>query len=605
MENLDSVATHIRRLSLQMTTKSQSGYPASSLSCADILAVLFGEVLTYDPAVPQNLYNDRFILSKGHAAPALYATYALLGWIPMRELDTYGQKDSRLEGHTTRSLPYIDVATGSLGLGIANGLGMSVGLTGLDPVPMTYVLVGDGELSQGSVWEALALATNLGITRICVIVDVNGLGQSGSSLFAGNTPTLSRRFESFGWKTHVADGHDLQSLSVVLGMVTETDGPHVVLCSTTKGKGVSFMEGKEDWHSRVLSPTELTQALEELGNPARAAFAVKKPLRTLLHDPTPVQQTTIQSTFLGLTSTKKAFSEALAQVCMQSPDLLVLDADTKNSTAIDIVQVKTPRQFLELSISQGSMVGIATGLNVVGKKAVVSTYAAYLSRSFDQLRMNSLSQRSVLVHGSHAGVSSGADGASAMGLQDISMMRGLQDSIVLSPSDAYSAFWLTKLALNQLGTVYIRTTPQDVSLLYSQTTQFPLGGSHVHAPSDQDKVTIITAGITLFEALAAQNELRAQGILVRVIDLYSIKPIDVATLGQAAQITKGNIVVVEDHHPEGGIGDAVRTALDGLPIRLKHLAVRGIPHSAQPQEELSIHHIDAASIVNAVKEIMQ
>lgn len=605
MGNLTPIATHIRRLSLQMTTKAQSGYPTSSLSCAEILAVLFGEILTYDPSAPQNLYNDRFILSKGHASSALYAVYALLGWIPMSELDTLRQKGSRLEGHPTRSLPFIDVSTGSLGQGLAQGLGMAIGLGNVNPSPMTYVLMGDAELAEGSVWEALASTTSLGISRICTIVDVNGMGQSGPSILAGNINALSRRFESFGWKTHVVDGHDLQALSVVLGMASETDGPHVVLCSTIKGKGVSFLEGKEGWHGKALSETELSQALEELGSPRKEDFRVKKPLRTLLPERIKAETNSLPPAFLGLTTTRKAFGMAVAELCTQQSDVIVIDADTKNSTYTELVLEKTPRQLVEASVAEATCIGVACGLDVVGKQAIVSTYASFLTRAFDQLRMSAYSQRTFVVNGSHGGVSVGRDGPSHMGLEDIAMMRMLPGTTVLYPVDAYSTYVLTKEAQNQTGVTYIRTTREATPLIYAQTTKFPIGGSHIHAPSQQDVVMIVAAGITLIEALKAQSELRAQGVLVRVIDVYSIKPLDVATLTESIRATHGKIVVVEDHRPEGGIGDAVRSALDGTAINMKHLAVRDIPHSASAQEELQLHHIDAASIEKAVRELMQ
>ncbi len=605
MSNLDALATQIRRLSLQMTTKAGSGHATSALSCAEILAVLFSEVLKVDPSVPQNIGNDRFILSKGHAAPALYAIYALCGWIPMKELDTLRQKDSRLEGHPTRQLPYVDVATGSLGQGLANGLGMAWGLQGSDPVPMVYVLMGDGELAEGSVWEALATATSLGLTHICAIVDVNGMGQSGPSLFAGNMAMLSKRFESFGWKTHVVDGHDTQALSVVLGMVPDTQGPHAVLCSTIKGKGVSLIEGKEGWHGKPLIETQLLQALEELGDPHVESVKVKKPLRTLVIERAKIPTSSLSPTFLGLTATKKAFGLALADLCSEFSDVIALDADMKNSTEIDQVLAKTPRQLLECSIAESTMVSMAEGLDVVGKRAVVSTFAAFLTRAHDQLRMSSLSSRSFVVNGAYGGVSIGKDGASQMGLEDIAMMRSLPGCTVLYPSDAYSSYLLTRDALNQPGMTYIRTTREPTPLLYAQTTKFPIGGSHVHGPSDQDKVAIIAAGITLFEALKAQGELRVKGVMVRVIDLYSIRPLDTATVMDAVHATRGALVIVEDHHPEGGIGDAVRAALDGVPVHIQHLSVKGIPQSATPQEELTIHGIDSGAIVKAVENLMQ
>lgn len=604
MGNLDAVATQIRRLSLQMTTKAGSGHATSSLSCAEIMAVLFSAVLHYDPSLPANIYNDRFILSKGHAAPVLYATYALCGWIPMRELDTLRQKDSRLEGHPTRLLPYVDVATGSLGQGLANGLGMAWGLQDISPSPMVYVLMGDGELAEGSVWEAFASATSLGLTRVCAIIDLNGMGQSGPSLFSNNSGLLSKRIEGFGWKTHVVDGHDVQALQVVLGMVSETPGPHAVICSTIKGKGVSFLEGKEGWHGKALSEVDLAKALDELGNPPYESIRVQKPLRSSTVDRVKVGTSSLPPSFLGLTATKKAFGMALADASAEFSDIVTLDGDVKNSTHTDLVLQRTPRQLIELSIAEGTAVGMATGLDVVGKRAVVSLFGAFLTRAFDQLRMAALSGRTFLINGSYAGVSIGKDGGSQMGLEDIAMMRTLPGCSVLYPCDAYSTYQLTRAAFNNPGMTYLRTTREATPLVYTQMTQFPIGGSHVHGPADQDKVTIVAAGITLHEALKAQGELRTQGILARVIDLYSIKPLDTQTLLQSLHITSGRLVVVEDHRPEGGIADAIRSALDGTALNIKHLAVRGIPHSATWQEELSLHELDASAIVRATKSLL-
>lgn len=588
-----------------MTTEAQSGHLTSALSCVDILTVLFGSILRYDPNLPQNIYNDRFILSKGHAAPALYATYAACGWLPEKELLTLRTKTSRLEGHPTKELPMIDVATGSLGQGLAVGLGMALGTTGLDPAPMVYVLMGDGELAEGSVWEALASATALNISRVCAIVDLNGMGQSGPSLYAGNLELLSRRLESFGWRTHTVDGHDTDALKVVLGLVTESPGPHAVICTTIKGKGVSFIENKEGWHGKPLTQVQMKQALDEIGNAPFSRLSVKKPMRTGTLDRPKIPTDPLPPSFLATTATRQAFGMAVADLAIQYPDILALDGDVKNSTKLELMLQRTPRQLIELSIAESTMVGMAVGLDTVGKRPLVSTFAAFLSRCYDQLRMAGINKSTLVVNGSHAGVSIGKDGASQMGLEDIALMRNLPGCSVLYPSDAYCAYQLTRDAFNQPGITYLRTTRETTPILYSQTTKFPVGGCHLHGPSDQDKATIIAAGITLFEALKAQSALREQGIMTRVIDLYSVRPLDRDTVLNSVKQTSGRLVIVEDHHPEGGLGEAVLSALVNLPTNVVHLAVKGVPHSATTEEQLALHGIDAAGIEQAVKQLVK
>lgn len=605
MNALAGTATHIRRLIVQMTTEAQSGHLTSSLSCADILTVLFGKILRYDPRLPQNIFNDRLVLSKGHAAPALYAAYAASGWITEAEALTLRLKTSRLEGHPTPEMPFVDVATGSLGQGLAIGLGMAYGTRELDPAPEMYVLMGDGELAEGSNWEAFGAAGALDIHNITAIIDLNGMGQSGPSLYAGNLELLSRRLESFGWRTHTVDGHDLDALAVVLGLVTESPGPHAVICTTVKGKGVSLVENKEGWHGKALTQTQAKVALEELGNPSFQKLEPKKPLRSGTIERPKIPTDSLPPSFLAATAVRQAFGMAVADLAIQFPDLLALDGDVKNSTRLDLVMERTPRQLIELSIAESTMAGMACGLEVVGKMPIMATFAAFLTRCFDQLRMAAISKSNFVFAGSHAGVSIGKDGASQMGLEDIAMARNLPGCTILYPSDAYSAYSLTRDAFNQPGLTYLRLTREPVTVIYSQTTQFPVGGSHLHGPSDQDKVTIVAAGITVFEALKAQVILREQGILVRVIDMYSVRPLDTATLIDSVKRTGNRLVVAEDHHPEGGIGEEIYAALAGLPLTMKHLAVRGVPHSATMAEELNLYELDAAGIEQAVKQLLK
>lgn len=605
MSEFSDTATHIRRLIVQMTTAAGSGHLTSSLSCVDILTILFGRILRYDPNIPKNIFNDRFVLSKGHAAPALYATYAACNWLTEAECMTLRTKSSRLEGHPMTELPYIDAATGSLGQGLGIGLGLSFGTQELDPQPMVYVLMGDGELAEGSVWEAMADTISLNVHNLCAIIDLNGMGQSGPSLYSGNLELLTRRMESFGWRVHTVDGHDLDALAVVLGLVTESPGPHAVICNTVKGKGISFLENKEGWHGRALNETQAQQALEELGNPRFSPLRVKKPLRTGTIERAKVETDSLPPTFLAATAARASFGMACADLAVLHSEFLGIDGDVKNSTGLDKILAKTPRQLIELSIAESTMIEMAVGLSVVGKRPIPVTFAAFLTRCYDQLRMAAIGKSSFVFAGTHVGVSIGKDGASQMGLEDIALMRNLPGCTILYPSDAYSAYSLTREAFNQPGLTYLRLTREPVTVLYSQTTKFPVGGSHLHGPSDQDKATIVAAGITLFEALKAQKSLREKGILVRVIDLYSVRPIDEATLIDCVKRTGNRLVVVEDHHAEGGIGEEVAWTLSGLPLIMKHMAVRGIPHSGTINDTLESFNLDAASIERAVEELVK
>lgn len=604
MSNATSIAQAIRYLSLEMTTLAGSGHPTSCLSIAEILAVFFSDVYTFDPGSPHNLYNDRFILSKGHAAPALYAAYALSGFIPRSELSTLRKKNSRLEGHPTRELPFVDVATGSLGQGLAVGVGMAQALKDLPEAPYVYVLLGDGELAEGSNWEAFALASHYKLKKIVGIVDLNNLGQTGPSLYAQDAYKLKARATSFGWHAHIVDGHDTSALKSVFEIVKNLNGPHLVICQTIKGKGVPFLEGKPGWHGKALNQEQLAQVFETIKLQSDISIHVKKPLRFAFMPQVNFGKTTLPPIFSKNMATKYASSLAIADAVRDHPDVVCIDADVQNSTHLDMAFTQEPNQCTQAYIAEGAMVGMATGMDVVGKRVIISTFSAFLTRAFDQLRMTAISRRSLVIHGSYAGVSVGRDGASQMGLEDIAMMRTLPGMIVVIASDAYSAYSLTRNCIRQKSLAYIRTAREPTSVLYTQTTLFPIGGSHLHSAGDQDVVTIVSAGITVYEALLAQQNLKIQGILVRVVDLYSIKPLDVVTLKMCAKQTKGKFVVVEDHRLEGGVGEAVRNALNGEKIDLRHLGVVGIPHSQSPQEALHMHQIDALAIETAVKELL-
>lgn len=601
------IAHDIRVLSLTMTTQAGSGHPTSCLSCAEILAVLFGRFFTYDPSLPQNPYNDRFILSKGHAAPALYSIYALSHWIPKEEVLSLRQKDSRLEGHPTRRLPFIDVATGSLGQGIALGMGEYIGLQDFSPMPHVCVLLGDGELAEGSVWEAFALAPTMKAETLIAIIDLNSLGQSGPSLYDHNPNLLKTRVESFGWKAQVVDGHDVQALERAFELAFTTKGPHVLIANTHKGKGVSFLEDNVSWHGKALSKEELARALEELGPERNAEITVAKPKEDgMLSDRIRQHSFALCPEYSQEVANKVGFGQAVETIVKEDKNALILDADVKNSTMTLAAFQAAPSQSIEVSIAEQTMVGIATGAQAVGKQVILSTFASFLTRAFDQLRMAALSESRFVINGSYCGSSIGKDGSSQMGLEDIAMMRSLPNVTILYPSDVYSAYALTIEAYNHPTMTYLRTTREPTPILYTQATRFPIGGSHLHSPTDSDVVTIIAAGVTLFEALEAQRSLRDQGISVRVIDLYSIRPLDERTLVSSLAQTSGNVVVVEDHYQEGGIGEALFSfcAANSIAIKARHLAVTGICHSATFREELEINGIDANAIENATKQLL-
>lgn len=603
--DLNKVAVRARRLIAQMTTTAGSGHLTSSLSCVDILIALFASTYHFDPFLPNNYYNDRLILSKGHAAPALYAVASLAGWIPEAELFSLRQENSRLEGHPTRRLPFVDVCTGSLGQGLAVGLGAAMGMRELAPQPNVFVLLGDGEMAEGSVWEAMAVASKLKATNLIAIVDCNRLAQSGESIIGTDLDGLKAKGDSFGWSTQIVDGHNLEQLSAALSEAVKSPGPHLMLAKTIKGKGIAAMEDKGGFHAKVLRPEELEVALQAFGPDEMVSLATTHPEKSVpIRQHRPALDSFFPS-YQDKVATKFAFGQAVNELCGRDSDVVVIDGDVGNSTTTALVSNDHPNQFIQSYIAESTMVGMATGMDILGKKAIVSTFAAFLTRAFDQLRMAALSERSLLINGSYAGVSIGADGASQMGLEDIAMLRPLPGSTILYPADAYSTFALTHEAYRLEGLVYIRTTREPTPLIYSSQTKFPIGGSHIHGPGEHDVVTIITAGITLFEALQAQAELREMNIPVRVIDAYSIKPLDVATINASIHQTRGRVVVVEDHRPEGGLGEAVLSAVaDSVNERLIHLAVRGIPHSATPEQELARHEIDASAIMRAVQRLI-
>ena len=605
---LEQKATNLRIHSIISTSEAGSGHPTTCLSAADIVSALFFHAMRYDCADAKNPNNDRFILSKGHAAPLLYAAYAEAGIIPIDDLLTLRQIDSILEGHPTPRFDWTEVATGSLGQGLSLGLGMALNGKYLDKSDYrVYVLLGDGETAEGGVWEAAALASHYQLNNLIGIVDVNALGQSQRTMYAFDIDTYCRRFEAFGWQTIGIDGHDFDEILPALEKAkASTDKPTMIVAKTFKGKGVSFLENEDNWHGKAVAKGEqLDKALAELG-----PLQTDIPLQ--IESPNPINKQISTATTCEPpkyasdeeVATRGGYGIGLAKLGTANPNVVVLDGDTKNSTYAEQFMTLHPNRFFEMFIAEQNLVGAGIGLAKRGKIPFVSTFAAFLSRAYDQIRMSAISQANIKYAGSHCGVSIGEDGPSQMGLEDIAMFRAIPGAVVLYPSDAVAAERLVAEAAAHEGIVYIRTSRPKTAILYDTDESFPIGGSKIVRESSEDKVTVVAAGVTLHEVLKAQEILTAEGIAIRVIDLYSVKPVDTKALLAAASETNDTIITVEDHYPEGGLGDAVLDAVATKGIRVHKLAVTGIPRSGKPDELLELHGISANAIVQKVKDIV-
>jgi transketolase len=602
IQALRKMAQKLRKISLLSTSEAGSGHPTTCMSCADILSVLFFHEMRFDPTNPKARNADAFVLSKGHAAPILWAALheaGALGEDPM----TLRRIDSSLEGHPTPNNPWVRVATGSLGQGLSAAAGMALA-NKLDTIDArVFCLLGDGECSEGSVWEAAQFASLYKLDNLVAIVDVNGLGQSGPAPYGRDASVFVRRFESFGWKTVDIDGHDIDQILRALE-VARKGGPTAILARTIKGKGVSFLEGIDGWHGKpVRKGVDLDKAVAELGD-TNVSIRVQPRLvgrHAPAHRERP-EQIAVEYSKSDRVATREAYGTALKKLGAILPEVVVLDADTKNSTFSERFKEAFPDRMFEAHIAEQNMVGVALGLGTVGKIPFASTFACFLTRAYDFIRMAAHSRPPHLILcGSHAGVSIGEDGPSQMGLEDLAMMRALIGATVLYPSDAVSAERLTEQAALNPGLFYIRTTRPRTAILYSNGEKFPIGGSKVLRSSDTDVATIVAAGITVHEALAAHEQLKVRGINVRVIDAYSVKPIDAEGLRKAAAETR-EIVVVEDHALEGGLGSAVLEALSGLTV-VHRLGVSGYPRSARPEELMQRHGISAAAIAAKVSDL--
>jgi transketolase len=590
--------------SIRSSTAAGSGHPTSSLSAAHLLAVLWADHLRYDVGDPKSLANDRFVLSKGHASPLLYSMLKAVGTISDRELMTFRRFGSPVQGHPVPldDMPWIDVATGSLGQGLPIGLGMALAMKLDDSPARVWVLLGDSEMAEGSVWEAMENASFHGTGGLKAILDMNRLGQRGPTMLQWNGPAYVERARAFGWDAFEVDGHDVEAIDRAYRRAEESDLPTLVVARTVKGQGVSFLADKEGWHGKPLSEDQAKEAIAELGGERRITITPPKP------DPwSPIDPTRGRADLPAYTdgiATRKAFGEALRALGAARTDVVALDGEVSNSTYTEDLAAVAPDRFLELFIAEQAMLGAAVGLQALGKVPFAATFGAFLTRAHDFIRMGAIGRANLRLCGSHAGVSIGEDGPSQMALEDLAMFRAVHGSTVLYPSDGNSTSALTGAMAELRGVSYLRTTREKTAALYGADEAFPVGGSKVIAGGDDDRVTLVGAGITVHECIAAAALLTDDGIIARVIDCYSIKPLDAETVRAALRDT-GMLVVVEDHWIEGGLGDAVLDAIaagDELRGRVVKIAVTQMPGSGSPEELRGQAGISASRIAERVRQ---
>lgn len=606
VQALEDVATRLRIDSIRATTAAKSGHPTSCASGADLVAAIFFDAMRFDPHQPRAVTSDRFVLSKGHAAPLLYAVWAELGTIKREELTALRRIDSDLEGHPTPRLPFVDVATGSLGQGLGAGLGLAIGarLAGTDA--RVFVLLGDGETAEGSVWEAAQMAGHRQLDNVIAIVDVNALGQSGPTMLGHDLDAYRRRFAAFGWRVQTIDGHDLPQIVTALRRARRTRGaPSAIIARTLKGKGIVGIEGLPGWHGKPLPPADADKAVAALESrlhhvpppPVQRPRARRVPATA----PAAVSRPEVPRAAIA---TREAYGQALVRLGAVDPHVVVLDAEVKNSTYAEKFLDAFPERYVEGFIAEQNLVSVAAGLAAQGEVPFVSSFACFLTRAADQIRMAGIARSNVKLCGSHSGVSIGEDGPSQMALEDLALFRAVPEAIVLYPSDGVSTDACVQLAAAHRGIAYIRTTRMKTEPVYAPDEAFTIGGAKVVRRADGDRLTVIGAGITLHEALAAADELAARGTAIRVVDLYCVKPVDRATLLDAARATGGRLLTVEDHYAEGGLGAAVAEALSDTDVIVHRLAVSEIPRSGAPQQLLERYGIGRAAIARKVGEIL-
>jgi transketolase len=600
VERWRELGQQLRVDSIRCAAAAKSGHPSSGMSAADLMAVLLAKYLRYDFDQPHDAHNDRLVFSKGHASTLLYAMYRAAGVISEEEMLTYRQFSSILEGHPTPRIPWVDVATGSLGQGLPYGVGMAIAAKKLDRLPTrVWVLLGDSEIAEGSQWEAFEHAAFYNLDNLIGVLDVNRLGQRGETMHGWDLDSYADRARAFGWHAIEIDGHDVEAIDRAYEETIAVGRPALVVAHTIKGKGVKEIEDKNGWHGKALDHPD--EAIEELGGVRNIHVEIAKPDTAQPRHEFPSGELELPRYDLGSeVATRKAYGEALAALGKARGDVVGFDGEVSNSTFAEIFRDAVPERYFEMYIAEQQMVAAAVGVQVTGWRPFASTFSAFVSRAYDFIRMSAISRASYCLCGSHAGVSIGEDGPSQMGLEDIAALRAVHGSTVLHPCDANQTAKLVARMADRDGIVYLRTLRPNTPVIYDADEEFEIGGSRTLR--DGDDVAIVAAGITLHEALKAADMLAVDGIEARVIDLYSIKPLDQRTIRALAM----PIVTVEDHFPEGGIGEAVLAALadaDERP-RLVSLAVREMPHSGKPAELLSAAGIDAQHIVDAARQLV-
>jgi transketolase len=612
-----ALAAQLRVDSIRCTTAAGSGHPTSSMSAADLMAVLQAKYLRFDWSNPRLSTNDRLIFSKGHACPLLYSMFKAAGAISDAELMTLRKLGSRLEGHPNpHVLPLVDVATGSLGQGLPIGVGMALAGKCLDHLAYrVWVVLGDSEMAEGSIWEAFDKASYYKLDNLIAILDMNRLGQRGETALGWNSAAYAARARAFGWHPIELDGHDLSAIDGAYAeALAQKDRPTCLVARTVKGAGVSFVANKDGWHGKALDAEQAKKAIAELGGEKHLVVPTHKPEArppaSAPHGGGEDSPATLKLPSYNpgaKEATRKAYGDALVALGAARPDVVVLDGEVSNSTYAEEFKKAYPQRFFEMFISEQQMVSAAVGFAVLGKRAFASTFAAFFTRAYDQIRMAAISNATIHLTGSHAGVSIGEDGPSQMALEDLAMMRAVWGSTVLYPCDANQTAQLVKHMVDLKGISFLRTTREKTPILYAPTEEFPVGKSKVVKQSPGDKVAVVAAGITVHEALKAHEELAKAGIAIRLIDAYSVKPIDRETLHRAARDTGGKVVVVEDHWPEGGLGDAVLEAFSGTAapsVKVVKLGVSKMPGSGTPAQLLDAAGISAVHIVKAVRSLL-
>ena len=603
-------ARRLRILSAMATTAAGSGHPTSCMSAADLVAGAFFYAMKFDPKNANSPDGDRFVLSKGHAAPVLYAALAEAGVFPVSRVMTLRQFNSELEGHPTPRIHGVDAATGSLGQGVSVGAGLALGARLDKSNTRIYVLTGDGELAEGQIWEATAVAGHYKLDNLTVITDINALGQSEPTMYQHDMETYRRKFEAQGWATQVIDGHDTTAVLAAFDWAKSIKGqPQAIIARTEKGHGFSEVAGKQGWHGKPFPKDMLERAIKELGGPIDVppdpgkSYERKSLPHRLSDFPAPAALDYDRSKPVA---TREAYGYALKRLGAVNPQLVALSGDVDNSTFSEVFAKTYPDRFFQSYIAEQNMVSVAVGLAARGKTAFADTFACFQTRAFDEVRMAAISRANISLCGSHCGVSIGEDGPSQMALEDLAMFRAVNGSVVLYPSDAVSAERLTEYMTRHDGISYLRTSRPKTPFLYSNEEKFPVPGFKVLRQSPQDRATVIGAGVTLHEALKAADELKSKGVAIRVVDLYCVKPIDGKALADQIKATGGKLVTVEDHWPEGGINEAVLSALADsgfAPTKSRALAVERMPHSGKPEELVDAFGISARHIVAAVNEL--